>query len=165
MRSNLTLWWGWKVLDVLLVPFMGLLNKCRWERPQETHPWHYVAWLGNPNSVLAVQISGLQIADSSDLVAWWDPRIHMPFLGSVWEHYIVLQPTDYADDWHLGYYTLNGQPVVHRLALKRGESVRTLVFKGAITFFATDKFGAQIALKKIGEGRLGDQKFASVRQF
>ena len=160
------LWWGWRVLDYLLTPFMWVFNKFRWERPQETHPWHIYrkrdVWsLGVLNLSKAV----VHIPESKEqLHSRWSPWFHIPILGTGWERYIVLRP-DCSGNWHIGWITPGNSPEINRLRLKNGEKVKVLISGGDVIFFGVTPSGDKVHLTKLDEGYLGDKKNAQVRQF
>jgi hypothetical protein len=141
---------------------MWVFNKFRWERPQETHPWHiyrrYWCMIGRNWSV---RIAGSKEQRSQPNFSPW---FHMSILGTGWEEYIVLRP-DYAGSWHVGWVTPGRSPEINRLRLKNGEKVKVLVSGGDVIFFGVTPSGDQVHLTKIDEGYLGDKKNAQVRQF
>jgi len=157
-----TLWWGFRFLDVFLTPFMWIFNKCRMEKPQETHPWHCTSWEMNLNKEICVCVSG-----GYERKFRFSPLFHIPLFGTGWEKYIVIRPIDYKGDWYVGWKALgsNRKEEINLLALKLGEPVRVLISKGEVTFFALNPQGEQIKLQQVGKGRLGDREFAHVRQF
>ena len=156
------LWWGFKVLDFVLFPVMWVLNKCRLERPQETHMWHCVPWQRDLDLASCVTISGGNKKKSR-----FSPFFHMPLFGTGWENYIVVQPVDYKGDWFVGWkaFSLDREKELNILKLKQGESVKLLVSESGVIFFGIDTKGTQIKLEKVGEGYLGDGKFSFLRQF
>lgn len=156
------LFWGFRILDFAMFPVMWVLNRCRLEKPQETHMWHCVPWKQNLDLASCVSISG-EIKHKSR----FSPFFHMPLLGTGWESYIVLQPVNYRGDWYIGWKASDSgrEKELNILKLKQGEPVKLLVSDSEVYFFGLDSEGRQIKLEKMGEGHLGDKKFSFLRQF
>lgn len=153
------LWWGWKILDICLIPLMWVLNKGRWEKPQEKHHWHSIPWKGSINPMWCVINEG-----SIKKHKHFSPWFHMPILGTGWEHYLVVQPIRYTEDWYIGWGS-GEKNVINLKTLYNGEPVRVLISDGYARFFGCSKDGTQIPLQIIGEGYLGDPRFRHIRQF
>lgn len=137
--------------DVLLIPFMDLLTGKK-DR-QHTHRWnnHHlkIEDVDHLNNDLMVYTKGDPEAKpcSHGAIAHTTPV-------SNWRNYIVIAPDQYIGIWHVGW--ISGSMVgVSRIPLQG--PVRLLRGHGGACFFGVTLGGKrQIAVKQIGEGRIGD---------
>ena len=123
------------------------------DSPQLTHFWNNMK-VGH--AALEHLDSSLMVACDGDREAvrrrgWWDLRFH---LGG-WKQYVVLEPSEYRDLWHVGWRTAHGGGASQLPLYSR---VRMLIGPDTVEFFGVKagSFG-QIKLRKVGERRLGDK--------
>ena len=155
--------------DTALVPVMFVLGGCRRDSLQETHFWHCqrLSHL-EIDPALTVSVTGDDPSPFTNAVFPF-PFFHAPVLGG-WSHYVVMRVEDTVRPWHVGWIHLQWPPGsrprshVQRLPLCQAE-VRVLThprgFDTLFVAFAPD--GRQLPLRCVGNGVLGDQRFAATR--
>ncbi|HEU4677756.1 MAG TPA: hypothetical protein VFS75_03520 [Candidatus Paceibacterota bacterium] len=138
--------------DRLMAPLMVLLSGHVGESPQRTHRWNNTKLRSSDithlDPFVMVHEKGRQ-----SRARWWGklPVFHMPVVG--WKDYIVLRPVAPEYPWHVGWIT---DDVIGVSRIEVRGQVRLLIGPGDVTFFGVDHAGAQVAVVKDGEGRLGD---------
>lgn len=92
--------------------------------------------------------------DKSARVRFWlkIPLFHIPLFGG-WKNYVVLQPADSDQGWHIGWLA---HDVAGVSRIKVRGPVRLLLGSGNVSFFGVNTEGEQIKLCKIAQGRIGD---------
>ncbi|MEK7614175.1 MAG: hypothetical protein AAB428_00715 [Patescibacteria group bacterium] len=141
-----------QLADLIAVPFMYLISGTLKEEPQKTHFWNNrqlksgeVRYLSTEGMVHCKGISGTTSA--------W-PIFHIPILGG-WRDYVVLAPTEYTADWYVGWtgkgFTFTG---VSRVSIH--DAVRMLIGHSDVSFFGVRADGAQINIRMVGAGRIGE---------
>lgn len=148
-----------KVSDAAMYPLMRVLmelNGTPEESPQLTHRWNNKKLntdeVKHLNPDMMVRIAG-------DRSAWYLPSglRHFPVIG--WQRYVVLRPKNWTANWFVGWITpdvfgISRIPIDGQVKVLRGTD-------GAF-FFAVDAAGRQVAVEKVGRGKLGDGKFPTI---
>lgn len=139
--------------DTLILPLMRLpFITHQDESPQLTHWWNNFRTKQSDADHLD---RSLMVSCSGDPTAKvrlhrWDIRFHLGW----WPQYVVLEPTDYLDEWHVGWVAAPGAGASQIPVYGR---VRMLIGPDDVAFFgvrATDY--RQIRLREVGRGRLRD---------
>lgn len=136
--------------DALMVPIMYALSGTT-ESPQRTHRWNNIKLrredVQDLNFDYMVHCKGI-----SGAMSRFNPFFHLPIFGG-WRDYVVLQPKASIKAWHVGWIA-NDSIGVSRITLCG--PVRLLLGPGDVSFFGVcDNNNLQIALEKVGEGRIG----------
>lgn len=159
-----------KFLDTLLVPFMYVISGTFIELPQETHTWNLLklplSFRDGIDETKCVRLEGSYQGRLGRNFA--GPLFHFPVLPGVgWRDYIVLE-ADTTGSWSIGW-DAQGMSRGHlfqisRLSLTQPQ-VRVLKPPVGVeaVFFGFDVHGAQVPLKIVGEGRIGDGTYPRVR--
>lgn len=159
-----------RLLDFAMIPIMFVLGGFKLDSIQETHAWHSFRKFKPDDVDLSKALSNTGTDERS-----FKRRLvflfHAPIFGG-WKNYIVLAPKRSIETFFIGWLVYDKstnkllEKGVHKLPIKNG-SIRMLSgppnYKGY--FFAVDKEGNQIEIKRVGTGRLGDHKYPGVRLF
>lgn len=142
--------------DMAMVPLMYFLSGTWKEAPQETHFW-------NCTHLKRVEVNHLDPGkmvyhggnpSTSRRTHFGIPIAHMPLFGG-WRDYIVLEPSEYGRDWHIGWICEDNVIGVSRIPLLG--AVRMLIGPGGVFFFGvTMEDGTQIPIREAGDGQIGD---------
>lgn len=145
------------LLDWLMMPIMWTLQCCRIEALQRTRRWNNHHLDG----------SDVEYLDRGDMVFHrGDPNAHRPWLLGViplfhlpclggWKQYVVIRPRDHLTiGWHVGW--IAGEHAIGVSRIPLSGRVKVLVGPGECQWFGITAKGEQVALRKIGQGRLGD---------
>lgn len=155
-----------RILDWILTPLMWLGSGMEKGALQETHPWHIQPFSPNliPNSK-GVKIIGSDLSTFSPK----NPLFHLPTLGG-WKKYVVLEAKNFSRYWYVGWkgeHFDQNQKIRSQINKLRIYSPQIKILSGpknsSATFFAFDKKGQLISIKKIAEGRIGDKKYPNLR--
>jgi len=140
---------------MVMTPVMYLLSGTLRESPQRTHFWNNTKLA--PDEVaplhrdMMVQSGGVG-GESSRRVSRL-PLFHMPVFGG-WKNYIVLEPQDARQPWHVGWIA---EDVAGVSRLSFTGPVRVLEGPGAVQFFGVSSDEqSQVAIRKLAQGRIGD---------
>ena len=157
-----------RVIDILMIPLMYVLGGFKSDSLQETHPWH--SWRDFSENDIDIKESVVTFGtDEKTFSKHFLFLFHAPLFGG-WKNYTVYAPTNGTPIFHIGW-------IVHENTILKEIGISTLPIKnGAIrmldgpptykvNFFAIDKNGNQVALHKVGSGRLGDYKYRGIRLF
>lgn len=141
--------------DVLMIPIMYIASGTFREAPQRTHRWNNTKL--DPQEVKHLRDEMKVFCDgvSSEAQArfvFGIPVFHIPIVGG-WKEYVVLQPSDVNEKWHVGWIPPD-EPGVSRLTVCG--PARVLLGPGAVSFFGVDTEGNQIPIHEIARGRIGD---------
>lgn len=160
-----------RVADTMMIPIMFVLRGFRTDSLQESHRWH-------PQSIeqdeidpkLAVENHG---NDSSRFS--FEHRgsflFHAPIFGG-WKDFGVYEVDKSNSPFYVGWIVFRSSDnkflnaAIHRLPIFDNQ-IRLLDGNKDSWgyFFALDKDGVQVPLKKVGAGRIGDKSFTQVRIF
>lgn len=141
-----------RILDVLMVPIMYLVSGTIREEPQRTHKWNNKKLTLNEGNHLGSE--GMVHCIGLRNIRVWKVFFHIPILGG-WRNYVVLEPQDDGQRWHVGWVLPNRAGGISRISL-RG-SVRMLLGPGDVSFFGvSEDTNTQIRIRKIGNGKIGD---------
>lgn len=157
-----------RFVDYLMVPVMFLLGGFKTDSLQETHPWHI--WKGFSEADVQLD-QGVTVvgSDSNTFSRRYGFLFHAPVIGG-WKNYTVLSPIHDSGIFHIGWLGYKSEKLIgfgmSRLPIKNG-AIRVLDGPPGYKtiFIAVDENGRQITLKKVGSGKLGDNKFKEARLF
>lgn len=124
------------------------------EAPQQTHRWNNLRL--NPSQVdglvddMKVFCSGARFAK----IGWKFkiPLFHIPIFGG-WKDYVVLQPDDDNQHWHIGWLTCD---IVGISRIRVRGPIRVLLGPEDVSFFGVSADGDQIKLREVARGRIGN---------
>jgi hypothetical protein len=154
-----------------MVPIMYVLRGFSMDSLQETHPWHpYRIDYKKVDLKLAVENHGNAKSrygfDNKKL-----PFFHAPIFGG-WRNFSVYQVDESNAPFYIGWIVYRSSDnqlldaAVQRLAIFQNQ-IRML--DGSTYswgyFFALNKEGTQIPLKKVASGKIGDKTYSTVRLF
>ena len=157
-----------RLIDILMIPVMYVLGCFKLDSLQETHPWH--SWRNfsenDINKNDSVTITG---TDQKTFVKHFLFLFHAPIFGG-WKNYSVYSPENNVRLFHIGWIVYENETLkevgISKLPIKNG-AIRMLDGPPAyvVTFFAINGEGNQIKIKRIGNGRLGDNRYRGIRLF
>ena len=133
---------------------MYLIQLNFFESPQRTHFWNNtkppIEYIKDFDHELMV----FEEADKDASRRWWGPipLFHIPLLGG-WDEFVVLEPVETQAEWYVGWIPFD---VLGVSQIPLEGKVRVLLGPMQVNFFGVDKFGKQIAIKKVGKGVLGN---------
>lgn len=141
------------VADMLMLPFMYLLQGTIAEVPQRTHRWNNLHLRNLEIDHLEADKIVIVPGDSRAKRRWLGPipLFHMPILGG-WDTFVVLEPQDYRGEWFVGWVAFD---VLGMSKIPLAGPVRLGIGPRQAQFFGVDTEGNQIALTKVGEGCIG----------
>ena len=144
-------------LDLLLRPFMYLLQGNITERPQETHPWHVKRFVWKTKGLLVEGSDHESRFGQSGLPKRFG-LFHMPILGGL-RKYIILENNNYKKIWNVGW---NDQ--IQKLKIY-GKRIKLLVGKEDYDAFGLSDNKNEVKLKIVDFGKIGDGKYKDIRLF
>jgi len=142
-----------RIADRIAYPVMCLPLFTPWgESPQLTHFWNNIKL---PLSSTDELDPGFMVTcDGDPYAVVRRSRIDIRFHLGGWSKYVVLLPSEWRDDWYVGWITANSAGV-SRIPIKRG--VRMLIGPEETAFFAVRTSDCeQIRINLVGKGELGD---------
>lgn len=142
-----------RVADFLMLPIMYLISGTFKETPQGGHRWNVKLFqqkeVESLDQKMMIHCQGV----SKAMRRRWLFLYHLPIFGG-WKYYILIEPVDHKGTWFIGFVA---RDVTGVSRIKLSRPVRMLVGKDDVSFFALDASSCeQIAIKKIGQGRIGD---------
>jgi hypothetical protein len=148
---------------------MFMLRGFRIDSLQETHPWH-VQRIDHA-TVDVTQAVHKRGADSTKYGGRYLFLYHAPIFGG-WKNYSVYEVGKVHTPFHIGWIVRHAdtqqlvEAAVQRLPIY-DSVIRMLDGSPSYDtyFFAIDRTGHQIQLRRIGQGTLGDGKYLSIRLF
>jgi len=158
-----------RLLDLLKVPFKLLLNGFKFDAINETGLWH-VQTINSDD----VDTKKAFLIEGNDTSWVKDNKylFHQMTLFGGWKNYTALEAETDNFPFNIGWviYDKNSNKLkraeVQRLPIS---DKRIRVLNGTpnfkVYFFALDKDGNQVPIKKVGEGKLGDNNFKDLRLF
>lgn len=155
-----------RFLDTLLDPFMRLMSSAPGEIAQQTHVWNLRAITPDELAGLADDLMLTVIGSHTGPIKTYRGGLfHLPVLGG-WKDYVVIEPDAYVGEWRIGFLRDDEYEKSSYISLipLRGP-VRMLKAPEGISvrFVGVDAQGAQIRLRRVDEGRVGDGKFPNTR--
>ena len=137
-----------------MIPIMYVISGTLREIPQRTHRWNNTKL--KPSEIRHFEDRWkvfCQGVETSGTRSWfWIPLFHIPILGG-WKDYVVLQPSDSNQEWHVGWIASDTAGVSR---IKLHGPVRMLLGPGDASFFGVDVRGTQLPISEIARGHIGD---------
>lgn len=147
---------GWleRFADVLMLPIMYIISGTFSEVPQRTHRWNNTKLHSSQVAHLVDDMRVFCFGIKSAKIRWWFkiPIFHIPIFGG-WKDYVVLQPIDASQEWHIGWLA-HDVAGISRINV-RGP-VRVLLGPGDVTFFGINTDGDQIQIREVMRGTIGN---------
>ena len=146
--------------DYLMTPIMYVLGGFKADSIQHTHPWHMQA-VNSPLINLDLATPPAKGDDNSRFSKSDSFLFHVPILGG-WKEYSIYEcSTQNNGPFYIGFMQKNADDSVEKSFIIKtpiyGDRVRMLNGSPIYTtiFFAVDKNGKQLPIKKVGKGTLG----------
>jgi len=157
-----------RLADMVMLPVMVLVGGFNRDKIQSTHRWHIWKHLSFED-IDQSKVCRLKGSDTSSIQGRYGFLSHIPILGG-WKNYTVFNPSALSGPFRIGWALYENSELqevaIHKLPITKG-AVRMLDGPPRYSgfFFAIDEKGNQIALKKVGQGTLGDMQHTHVRLF
>ena len=149
---------GW-LADMLMIPFMYILQGTLAESPQQTHRWNNVKiWDWRRRHTILQKFFFIAFHGDAkarkSLLFGFIPLFHMPVFGG-WRTFVVLEPVCYDGVWFVGWHPADGSDLIGISRVPLYGQVRLTIGPDEVSFFAINVDGNPIELRQVGKGKIG----------